>query len=229
MYFVFKFRDPQNFSFGVSNYIMQAMKIYTKTGDDGMTSLFGGKRTEKTNPRVEAVGTVDELNSLIGVVLTDEVFMSLRGVQRRSNLSYKRDRHAPLAMTDVRNKLLRIQNELFVIGSNLATPTGAKVKIPKISKSHITRLEKEIDSWHKDLPPLKNFILPGGGLTGAHLHHARSIARRLERITVALGKDEQVDKNILMYINRLSDWFFTAARYINKEEKIEEIPWKGRK
>ncbi len=216
------------------------MKIYTKTGDGGTTSLFGGKRTEKTSIKIEAVGTVDELNSVIGVILTDEIFASLRGAKQRSNLeiakrSLSRDSFASLrmtlegpAMTDTRNKLLRIQNELFVIGSNLATPAGAKVKIPKISKSQITRLEKEIDSWGKDLPSLKNFILPGGSQTGAHLHHTRSITRRLERVVVTLSTNEPIDKNILTYLNRLSDWFFTLARYINKEEKIEEIPWKGR-
>lgn len=204
---------------------MRMMKIYTKTGDDGTTSLFGGKRTEKTNIKIEAVGTIDELNSVIGIIVAQLARHPEQSEgSRDSSVKPQNDKNKT-----VTEKLIRIQSELFVIGSNLATPAGAKVKIPKISKSQITRLEKEIDSWGKDLPTLKNFILPGGSQTGAHLHHARSITRRLERVVVTLAKDESVDKNILRYINRLSDWFFTVARYINKEEKIEEILWRGRK
>ena len=183
------------------------MKIYTKTGDQGTTSLFGGRRVDKDSVRIAAYGNVDELNSLIGVVVADLV-----GVQ-------------PL-----KRKLLRVQVELFVLGSDLATPleSRSKVKALRVKKSYITRLEKEIDTWDKSLVPLKKFILPGGSPVGAKLHLARTIARKTERSIVALSNVEKVNKYAQIYINRLSDWLFVLARYINKLEKISEIQWQGR-
>lgn len=180
------------------------VKIYTKTGDSGITSLFGGKRVDKDSVRIEAYGNVDELNSQIGVILS-----------LKSSL-------------EVSKKLQRIQKELFVLGSNLATPENVKIKIPKISKSYITRLEKEIDVWEEGLPKLKNFILPGGSKIGSQIHIARSVARRTERSTVALASQEEINQNIQVYLNRLSDWLFVLARYVNKLEKVSEIEWKGR-
>ncbi len=195
------------------------MKIYTKTGDAGTTSLFGGRRVEKNSARIKAYGEVDELNSLIGVIITDfEEVQPLIGVR-------------PL-----KEQLLRIQRELFVLGSDLATPldvsTSLKLrgasKVPRIKKPYISRLEKEIDAWDKDLPKLKNFVLPGGGQIGAKLHLARTVARRAERSIVLLSKAEKINKYAQIYINRLSDWLFVLARYVNRLEGQPEKIWKGR-
>lgn len=180
------------------------MKIYTKTGDSGTTSLFAGKRVAKDSARVTAYGEVDELNSLIGVILA----------QTESVLLIR--------------KLTRIQNELFVLESDLAASLDLRIKIPRITRSYITRLEREIDLWEKELKPLKNFVLPGGSVAGANLHLARTVSRRAERSIVTLSKVEKISRLAQIYINRLSDWFFVLARYINMEEGAEEIIWKGR-
>lgn len=182
------------------------VKIYTKTGDRGTTSLFGGERVDKNSARIKAYGEVDELNSLIGVIITGLV----EGVR-------------PL-----KRELLRIQSELFVLGADLATPLNIKVKIPRVTRPYITRLEKEIDKWSCSLPQLKKFILPGGSKTGSKLHLARTVARRVERSIVDLKKQEKVNKNVLIYINRLSDWLFILARYANKLEGQSERIWEGR-
>lgn len=180
------------------------VKIYTKTGDKGTTSLFGGKSVSKNSGRIDAYGNVDELNSLIGTILADNP----------SSIIYE--------------KLIRIQNELFVLGSDLATPLDVKIKIPRITKAFIRRLEKEIDVWQKNLPQLKKFILPGGSKIGAKLHLARSVTRRVERSIVNLAHTERVNEKDVMYTNRLSDWFFVLARYANNLEKVKETVWKGR-
>jgi len=186
------------------------VKIYTKTGDSGTTSLFGGKRIDKDSARIQAYGEVDELNSLIGTILAD-----LEGVRPLSGVK-------PL-----KKKLLRIQEELFVLGADLAAPIEVKVKVPRIKKSFITRLEKEIDGWEKQLPKLKNFILPGGSQVGSKLHLARSVARRAERAIVNLDRTDVINKSAVVYLNRLSDWFFVAARYVNKLENVKENLWRG--
>ncbi|MEK7580885.1 MAG: cob(I)yrinic acid a,c-diamide adenosyltransferase [Patescibacteria group bacterium] len=225
------------------------MKIYTKTGDGGTTTLFGGKRVDKNSARIEAYGCVDELNSLIGVVIAQIKESSLRVPIRseRSN-QLNQDRHdlvkLDLAMTIKNNwknivkKFLRIQGELFVLGTDLATPTDVRVstslklrgasKIPRVTRTFVTRLEKEIDFFDKLLPALKSFILPGGSKTGSKLHFARTIARRAERRIVDLSNTEKINQNSLVYINRLSDWLFVLARYVNQLEKVKEVPWKGR-
>src|SRR4030042_960300 len=191
------------------------MKIYTKTGDSGTTSLFGGKRVDKNSMRIEAYGSVDELNSLIGVTIAD-----LKGVRPLSGAK-------PL-----RKKLQRIQAELFVLGADLATPLelesknkSQRVKVPRVTKAYVTRLEEEIDSWSEKLPKLRNFIFPGGGKIGSKLHLARSITRRAERPIVALSQTEKINQNAQIYINRLSDWFFVAARYTNKLGGVKENLW----
>lgn len=191
------------------------MKIYTKAGDRGTTSLFGGKKVKKDDLRIEAYGNVDELNSLIGLILA-EFTNHPDGVRTL------------IGVEPLKRKLIRIQNELFVLGSDLATPKEVKVKVPKVSKSFITRLEKEIDDWSKNLSKLKKFILPGGGKIGSKLHLARTVARRAERSIVALSNQEKINNNAQVYINRLSDWLFIAARYVNKLEKVKEISWLGR-
>lgn len=223
------------------------MKIYTKTGDKGTTSLFGGQRVDKNSARIRAYGEVDELNSMIGVILADladysssesegQVEKSEKGNSRPFDKSSTvRLRPNRLRTRTVRVKLLRIQAELFVLGANLATPYDVKVKIPRITKRFVTRLEKEIDKWSKDLPQLRNFILPGGSKVGAKLHLARTVARRAERSIVELADQEKINKNSQIYINRLSDWFFTLARYVNKQsfsanqlESESEHVWQGR-
>jgi len=181
------------------------VKIYTKTGDSGTTSLFGGKRVDKNSARIEAYGSVDELNSLIGTVVAD----------------------TPPA--NVLKKLIRIQSELFVLGTDLATPADVKAKMPRVTKTFIRQLEREIDAFDKTLPVLKNFILPGGGKVGSKLHLARTVARRAERKIVELVNEEKINQNSLIYINRLSDWLFVLARYINWEENAKEAIWKGRR
>ncbi len=180
------------------------MKIYTKGGDSGTTSLFGGRRVDKDSARIEAYGNVDELNSLVGIIL------------------------AEFPPFKISKKLIRLQHELFVLGSDLATPLDIKTKIPRISKTYISKLEKEIDTWQKELPELKKFILPGGGKVGSKLHLGRTVARRAERSIAALARLEKINGKTLIYINRLSDWFFVMARYINRLEKIKEVIWIGR-
>ncbi|MCR4324799.1 MAG: cob(I)yrinic acid a,c-diamide adenosyltransferase [Candidatus Curtissbacteria bacterium] len=203
------------------------MKIYTKTGDSGTTSLFGGERVDKDSARINATGAVDELNSQLGVILA-ALSSSLRGVKRQSNLNL-RDRHATLAMTRIRKKLLRLQRELFVFGADLATPYDVKVKTLRVGKSYVSRLEAEIDEWQKTLSPLRYFILPGGSEVGARLHLARTIARRAERQVVKLSKQEKINPQAILFINRLSDWLFVLARYANKLDGVSETAWMGRK
>ena len=188
------------------------MKIYTKTGDKGTTSLFGGRRVEKNSVRIRAYGDIDELNSQVGMVI------------------------AKMPGVDLSRKLLRVQSELFVLGTDLATPQEVSAKgrsasggkVPRVKKSFITRLEKEIDDWQKKLPEIRNFILPGGSEVGARLHLARAIARRAERAIVDLSSVEKINRNAPVYINRLSDWFFVLARYVNKLDNATETIWKGR-
>lgn len=182
---------------------IEAVKIYTKTGDEGTTSLFGGRRVAKHSMRIKCVGYVDEINALLGIALLD----------------------SPAQIT---KKLLRMQEELFVLGADLATPADVKVKVPRVTKSFTTRLEKEIDDMDKKLPKLTNFILPGGSTCGSRLHLARAAARRAERAIVALAGEEKIDGAVLPYINRLSDWFFVIARYANRLDGQTEQIWAGR-
>lgn len=177
------------------------MKIYTKKGDAGETSLFGGTKTRKSNVRICAYGTVDELNSTIGMVL-----------------SYP--------LTDTGNEILaQVQNDLFVVGATLATPDPKKARINQVGESEIKSLEKWIDKLETDLSPLKSFILPGGGGAGATLHFARTVCRRAERETVELAEKEEIPADAIIYLNRLSDLLFVLARYENKHLGEKETPW----
>ncbi len=174
------------------------LKIYTRTGDQGKTSLYGGKRVSKSNQRVCAYGTVDELNSLLGMVCTQ--------------LSDKK----------VKPVVLRIQHDLFTIGASLA---GSEITLEHLKK-RVEEIELQIDSFDQELPQLKNFILPGGMLCGALFHFARSVCRRAEREVIALSQEESVNSVIIVYLNRLSDFLFVCARYVNQKQSLEETIWK---
>jgi cob(I)alamin adenosyltransferase len=176
------------------------MKIYTKTGDDGSTGLVGGQRVSKCDVRIECVGAVDELNAALGLaaVGADAV---LAGMVRE------------------------IQNELFVIGSHLATPEGQRAALPILEEAAVDRLEMQIDSAEAQLPPLQQFILPGGSESGARLHFARTVCRRAERLVVDFAGNRPVPAIIVTYLNRLSDWLFVQARNANRRQGIGDIPW----
>lgn len=181
------------------------MKIYTKTGDDGTTSLFSGGRVSKSSLRVEAYGTVDELNSYLGVA---------RAYQP----------------TETTGKYLEeVQNHLFRLGADLATPMDAKAEwLIRVTENEVDWLEKAIDELSESLPELKNFVLPGGTPVAAHLHVARTICRRAERLVVTLATDETLNEQALIYLNRLSDWLFTLARYENLQAGESETKWRVR-
>jgi len=180
------------------------MRIYTRSGDKGTTSLVYGKRVAKNDLRVEAYGTCDEANSMIGLALShlnDEDWEQKR---------------------DFLEKLYRVQTILFHVGAELSTPSDREVAW-KLKKSHIDELEKQIDEWSEQLPPLTNFILPSGHKASSALHLARTVVRRAERLAVSI-QDELQNSLAVSYLNRLSDYLFVAARYVNKELQGEEIP-----
>jgi cob(I)alamin adenosyltransferase len=182
-----------------------ALKIYTKTGDDGTTGLFGGQRVAKDSYRIEAYGTVDELNSVLG--------------QARA-----------LGVTAEHDELLgEIQEALFVLGADLATPVDrepAKFQIPRVTSSDVECLERAIDRMEESLPTLKSFILPGGTTAGATLHVARTVCRRAERCVVSLhAEDPSIGWLPVEYLNRLSDCLFVLARAVNHQAGVEEHPW----
>ena len=178
-------------------------RIYTKTGDEGMTGLGGGQRVPKDSQRVETYGTVDELNSQIGVALAT-------GLSER-----------------VSGELRRIQNELFDLGADLATPATSQARhpVPTVEPRHIEALERLIDELNEVVGPLTNFLLPGGAPGAAQLHVARTICRRAERAAITLARDETIGPTVLPYLNRLSDALFVMARYENHERGVAEPLW----
>ena len=185
------------------------MKIYTKTGDKGTTALFGGTRVAKHNIRIDAYGTIDELNSWLGLIRDQDI-----------------DQHSIQI-------LILIQDKLFTIGSELATePKKAilkngkeRLRINKIGEDDIGILEKEMDQMNENLPPITHFVLPGGHTTVSYCHIARTVCRRAERLVSNLYEKEPFDLSILSYINRLSDYLFVLARKLTKDVKAEEINW----
>src|SRR5579859_4901520 len=184
------------------------MKVYTKTGDRGKTSLFDGTRVYKNNPRVETYGTIDELNSVLGIITAE--------IQETNNEKHKYKEKMKI-------ELIEIQKNLFEIGAELANPNAPEnPKLMNQLKIHTEQLENYIDTLTIQMPELTNFILPGGGKTGSFLQLARTVSRRAERNIVALLQKEVVEKEILIYINRLSDVFHTMSRYANFEENKEE-------
>lgn len=178
------------------------MKIYTKSGDDGSTGLFGGGRVRKSDARIECYGTVDELNASLGVA-------------------------AVAAPSTIADSLRRVQNELFVVGAHLATPEDSPHtrSLPLLDEAMIGRLEMEIDNAEAELEPLRQFILPGGAETAARLHLARTVCRRAERVLVEFALDRPVAPTIVTYMNRLSDWLFVMARLANKRAGVADKAW----
>jgi cob(I)alamin adenosyltransferase len=178
------------------------MKIYTKTGDKGQTSLIGGTRVPKFHLRIECYGTVDELNSYIGLIQCQDI-----------------DDHA-------RQVLKEIQDRLFTIGASLAAdPEKSRMKIPDLNLTDITLLEEEMDKMNEILPELRHFVLPGGNTVVSYCHIARCICRRAERLTVHLAADSFVDDKITIYLNRLSDYLFVLARKLGFDDKTDESIW----
>ena len=189
------------------------MKIYTKTGDKGTTSLFGGTRVPKHHIRIECYGTVDELNSYIGLIKDQEID------------------------SNSKEMLLQIQDRLFTLGAILATDPEKfllksgkeRLSIPKIVSKDIKLLETEFDNMNASLPEMTNFILPGGHTTVSYCHITRCICRRAERLTTLLNVEEPVNEAVLKYLNRLSDYLFVLARKLTKDLQVEEIRWKPKK
>lgn len=181
------------------------MKIYTKTGDKGQTSLIGGTRVPKHHIRIEAYGTVDELNSYIGLLRDQEI-----------------DQHS-------KNILIEVQDRLFTIGASLASdPERSKMKIPDLKEEDITLLENEIDKMNDTLPEMRSFVLPGGHTTVSFCHIARTVCRRAERNTIHLSENEFVADLVIKYLNRLSDYLFVLARKLTHQLNATETPWKPR-
>ncbi|MDQ3606711.1 MAG: cob(I)yrinic acid a,c-diamide adenosyltransferase [Gemmatimonadota bacterium] len=185
------------------------MKIYTRTGDRGETGLFGGGRVSKDHTRVEAYGEVDELNSVLGVVIA----------------SLEDAREAEIA-----GRLRQIQADLFTLGANLATPRAeeggrATAHVPGLPAERIAEMESWIDAAEEELEPLRSFILPGGSQAAALLHLARTVCRRAERRVVTLAHQAQVEEEVIVYLNRLSDLLFTLARLANRRGGRQDIPW----
>ena len=185
-------------------------KVYTRTGDRGETALVGGKRVAKDSLRIEAYGAIDELNSIVGLarVFNEE---SLNGGEAHQFLD---------------EVLCRLQDELFDIGSELATPREFfQQGMYRVGEGEIDRLEKLMDKCQEDLEPLKSFVLPGGGRVGAYLHQSRTVCRRAERDILRLSREEEVSPDVLKYINRLSDLFFVLSRWIAKQTGEQEYLW----
>lgn len=185
-------------------------KVYTRTGDRGETALVGGKRVPKDSPRIDAYGTIDELNSIVGLarVFNEESLDAGEGHRFLDGV------------------LCRIQDELFDVGSEMATPPECfQEGMYRVSEVEITRLEKLMDKCQEDLEPLKSFILPGGGRIGAYLHQCRTVCRRAEREVLRLSRAEEINPNVIKYINRLSDLFFVLSRWIAKQTGEQEYLW----
>ena len=177
------------------------MKIYTRTGDHGQTSLFGGARVPKNDARIESYGTVDELSSQLGLTRTT------------------------LLPAEVDAILNQVQFDLFEVGAHLASPGTSR--FPGVDAARIDELERAIDAMERELVPLTTFILPGGSTGAAHLHVARTVCRRAERLVVALQDESEATISTIRYLNRLSDYLFVAARFANQRAGVEDVPWKG--
>lgn len=179
------------------------MKIYTKTGDNGDTSMQGGTRISKSNPRITAYGAVDETNAILGIVLAEN------------------------PDPDVVATLRRIQSDLFVLGSDLSNPNLNDLR-NRVTPAMIVALESTIDKFDDELPALSNFILPGGDVRASHLHHARTVARRAESMTVLLSETDEINVQCAIYLNRLSDLLYVLARLLNRRVGCDDVTWSAR-
>ena len=177
------------------------MKIYTKTGDDGKTSLFDNTRVWKSHERIMSYGGVDELNSALGIALSLDLDIEIKSI------------------------LIKIQNDLFIVGSDLANPDMSKIKI-RTTDGMIKYLEEKIDKLESELPELINFVIPGGTLPASILHMSRTITRRVETHVIALSQNNEISKNTSIYLNRLSDLLFVLARSVNKRKNMSDTIWK---
>jgi len=177
------------------------MKIYTKTGDDGTTGLQGGSRVLKSNPRIVAYGTIDEINSSLGIVLSNTLD------------------------NDIKELLTKIQNDLFVAGADLSNPDLASTK-NRVTSEMAQHLENKIDQLEKELDPITKFILPGGHIIASQVHFTRAVTRRAETLVISLAEKENVNAECKKYLNRLSDLLFVIARVINKRNGIADVFWK---
>ncbi len=182
------------------------MKIYTKTGDKGDTGLIDGSRISKSDLRIIAYGEVDEANSHIGLIISN--------IEKNS------------IFDDVKKILLNVQQDLFVLGAELANPNALKDDNMLVKREMISTIEKYIDNFESELAPISNFILPGGSIESSLLHICRTVVRRAETSAVALAKEQKINQEILTYLNRISDLFFVLARVTNKRQKRNDIPWK---
>lgn len=181
------------------------MKVYTRTGDKGQTSLIGGTRVPKHHIRIEAYGTVDELNSHIGLIRDQQVD------------------------AETKKLLIEIQDRLFTIGASLASdPERSKMKIPDLKEEDVLLLENEMDKMNEVLPEMRSFVLPGGHTTVSYCHIARCVCRRAERLTIHLSENSFVAELVIKYLNRLSDYLFVLSRKLTQDLHAEEIPWKAR-
>jgi cob(I)alamin adenosyltransferase len=182
------------------------LKIYTKTGDKGDTGLIDGSRISKSDLRIIAYGVVDEANSHIGLIISN--------IERNS------------IFDDVKKILLNVQQDLFILGAELANPNTLKDDNMLVKREMISTIEKYIDKFESELAPLSNFILPGGSIESSLFHICRTVVRRAETSAVALAKEQKINQEILTYLNRISDLFFVLARVTNKRQKRNDIPWK---
>ncbi len=189
---------------------MRITKVYTRTGDKGLTRLVGGQKVSKDDARIEAYGTVDELNAVLGIV----------------RVELARSPAADDARTWLDARLADVQQDLFNVGSDLATRSTDRWEgMRLVADTDVTRLEDEIDHMNEILPPLKDFILPGGGPVGAFLHQGRTVCRRAERRTITLTSVEDANPDVVRYLNRLSDWLFVAGRWVGKAMGEPEFLW----
>lgn len=190
------------------------MKVYTKRGDKGETSLIGGTRISKYSLRIDTYGTTDELNAFVGLVrdaISTEKMMD------------------ELIRKELTEQLITVQENLFTIGSNLAVdPEKSRMKLPSVHLGDVEILEKKIDRLDAELEPMRKFILPGGNLIVSYCHVARTVCRRAERLCIGLASETEVDENIIKYLNRLSDYFFVLSRYVALGLDAEETPWEAR-
>lgn len=196
------------------------MKVYTRLGDKGQTSLVGGKRVAKSDLRLDVYGTVDETNSVVGLLVCEV----------KAELERDGQPHLANDYDSILGHLSKIQNSLFDVGSHLACDDASmRAKMPVVSEADITNLEQWMDVYSEKLPALKHFVLPGGTKSAGFAHLARTVARRAERLCVQLGETAEVEAVVVKYLNRLSDYFFVLARKLNQLANVNEVIWDPKK